>query len=183
MKLKRLDLSDMKLIHCGKECPFPLSISDTEIMRLLEKNEKYIYWFQPLRSTDPADQIPVIKSGSAFYGLSLRLMKSIWRHVRLKKNFRNIERSHSGGYKLKIPTALWLEKKRTQYRFHVVKKKFSFVFLFIETNKKTDLFFFDGAANAKQPPTEKPDCETIEQRGKQDHENHRRPLPAHGRRP
>lgn len=57
MKLKQIDTANLKLIHCGKECPFSLSLSDAEILRLLEKNEKYIYWFQPLDSTDPVDQV------------------------------------------------------------------------------------------------------------------------------
>lgn len=120
MKFRAIDTSNLKLIHCGKECTLPLhTCTDTEILLFLERKEHYIYWFQPNDSSAPKDQIPALKHKDAFYSLSLRTMKSVWRHVRLRKNFQNIERAHSGGYKLKIPIALWTEKKRTQYRFQV----------------------------------------------------------------
>ena len=54
-----------------------------------------------------------------YFRLSLRMMKSIWRHVRLKKGFVNVERAPYGGMKLKIPTLLLTEKMRTQSRFNV----------------------------------------------------------------
>jgi hypothetical protein len=47
------------------------------------------------------------------------MMKAIWRHVRLRKGFNNIERAPYGGLKLKIPTLLLSEKLRTQSRFNV----------------------------------------------------------------
>lgn len=51
--------------------------------------------------------------------LSLRMMKAIWRHIRLKKGFVNIEPLSQGGHKLKIPQLLLQEKRRTQQRFNV----------------------------------------------------------------
>ena len=47
------------------------------------------------------------------------MMKAIWRHVRLRKGFENVERAPYGGLKLKIPVALLAEKHRTQSRFNV----------------------------------------------------------------
>lgn len=47
------------------------------------------------------------------------MMKSIWRHVRLKKGFVNIESAQYGGMKLRIPQLLFAEKMRTQSRFNV----------------------------------------------------------------
>jgi hypothetical protein len=47
------------------------------------------------------------------------MMKAIWRHVRLRKGFHNLERAQLGGYKLRIPTVLLTEKMRTQSRFNV----------------------------------------------------------------
>ena len=47
------------------------------------------------------------------------MMKAIWRHVRLSKGFKNIEAAHLGGLKLRIPSVLLAEKKRTQTRFNV----------------------------------------------------------------
>ena len=61
-----------------------------------------------------------------YFRLSLRMMKSIWRHVRLKKGFVNVERAPYGGLKLKIPTLLLTEKMRTQSRFNVSQSVQSF---------------------------------------------------------
>ena len=97
MKFKTIDTSRLKLIHCGKEYPHSLLTStDTEILLFLERKENYIYWFQPIDSDSPSDQIPALKYKGNYYSLSLRTMKSVWRHVRLKKGFKNIERAHSG---------------------------------------------------------------------------------------
>lgn len=89
------------------------------------------------------DQVAAINvQGKYFCPLSLRMQKSIWRHIRLKKGFINLEQlsqvphnncmlhsSHvyvafevfattkQGGYKLKIPTMLLSEKERTRNRF------------------------------------------------------------------
>lgn len=63
--------------------------------------------------------MPALKLSDGFYTLSLRMMKAIWRHVRLRKGFRNVERAQLGGYKLRIPTVLLTEKMRTQTRFNV----------------------------------------------------------------
>lgn len=132
-KLQSLDTDELTLIQCGKEIPSFLRNGEGEgefferseylkLIMFLEKNESYIYWFQPVSSKSIDDQIPALKiQGNNFYQLSVRMMKAVWRHVRLKKNFKNVERAQSGGFKLKIPWALWIEKKRTQIRFHVGK--------------------------------------------------------------
>ena len=120
MKLKTVDISSYKLVHCGIECPISLTEStDRQILLALEKREQYVYWFQPTKSVDPNDQIPTLKFEETYYQLSLRMMKCVWRHIRLKKDFKNVERAHCGGLKLKIPSALWAEKKKTQIRFQV----------------------------------------------------------------
>jgi hypothetical protein len=46
-------------------------------------------------------------------------MRSIWRHVRLRKGFVNQERAPFGGLKLRIPSLLYSDKIRTQTRFMV----------------------------------------------------------------
>lgn len=44
------------------------------------------------------DQVPSIKVKGGYCSLSLRMMKAIWRHIRLRKGFVNIEPlSHGGG--------------------------------------------------------------------------------------
>ena len=65
------------------------------------------------------DQIPVWRIGNQFYMMSLRMMKSIFRHVRLRKGFVNREAALFGGEKLRIPRLLLMEKMRTQHRFNV----------------------------------------------------------------
>jgi hypothetical protein len=47
------------------------------------------------------------------------MMRSIWRHVRLRKGFVNQERAPFGGLKLRIPSLLYSDKIRTQTRFMV----------------------------------------------------------------
>jgi hypothetical protein len=88
------------------------------MMSFLERNEKLVSWLQPLKGT-VYDQLPAIKVNNEFYTISLRMMKAIWRHVRLKKGFENVERAPYGGLKLKIPVTLLAEKLRTQSRFNV----------------------------------------------------------------
>ena len=85
---------------------------------LVERNERLVSWLQPLKGT-VYDQVPAIRVNDEFYTISLRMMKAIWRHVRLKKGFDNVERAPYGGFKLRIPVALLAEKLRTQSRFNV----------------------------------------------------------------
>ena len=77
-----------------------------------------MYWLQP-PGGDVSTQIPAMKLEDGFYSLSLRMMKAIWRHVRLKKDFINVERAQMGGLKLRIPSMLLNEKIRTKTRFNV----------------------------------------------------------------
>ena len=67
------------------------------------------------------EQIPALRVGNTYYRLSLQMMKSIWRHVWLKKGFVNIESAQYGGMKLRIPQLLFAEKMRTQSWFNVSK--------------------------------------------------------------
>jgi len=117
--MKVLNVDAMTLIHRGEDWPFQQNPCTKEMMGLLEKNERYISWFQPNRSKNTDDQIPALYIQGVFYTLSLRMMKCIWRHVRLHKKFINHELSMYGTRKLKIPKTLYFEKIRTQRRFNV----------------------------------------------------------------
>jgi hypothetical protein len=64
------------------------------------------------------DQLAVIKYKNSYYSLSLRMMKAIYRHVRLYKGFKNME-NVNGVIKQRIPELLLREKIRTQSRFDV----------------------------------------------------------------
>lgn len=75
-------------------------------------------WLQPIGG-QVEDQIPAIRVGDKFCALSLRMQKSLFRHVRLRKDFINREPMSNGTYKLRIPLLLLQEKVRTQTRFNV----------------------------------------------------------------
>ena len=79
----------------------------------------FVYHSLSLASTDSNEQVPAICVHGVYYSLSLRMMRSIWRHVRLRKGFVNQERAPFGGLKLRIPSLLYSDKIRTQTRFMV----------------------------------------------------------------
>ena len=116
--MKRLDMSGVSVVYAGEDWRHVHPPCNREMMCHLERNEKLVSWLQPV-SGAVGDQIPAIKVEDGFYSISLRMMKAIWRHVRLRKGFDNVERAPYGGYKLKIPVALLAEKHRTQSRFNV----------------------------------------------------------------
>jgi hypothetical protein len=96
------------------------SPSTKEMLARLERNEALISWLQPIHcGAELDDQFPAIQIGSEFYTISLRMMKAVWRHVRLKKGFVNRELVPHVGPRLRIPTLLLSEKIRTQQRFNV----------------------------------------------------------------
>ena len=106
----------------------------------LERNERVVSWLQP-EGAGVEQQVPAVRVRGVYYTLSLRMMKSIWRHVgvpllvfsfsacvasvtggeqvRLRKGFVNVENAPYGGRKLRIPSQLFTEKMRTQTRFNV----------------------------------------------------------------
>ena len=120
--MRRIDTTHMKLIHFGREWQHALPPCNKSMVSVLERNESIVFWLQPADG-DVQDQIPALKMRDGYYSLSLRMMKLIWRHVRLRKGFSNIERCHLNGYKLRIPSALLTEKMRTQSRFNVSRNR------------------------------------------------------------
>ena len=116
--MKRLNMSGVFVVHAGEDWRHQQPPCSREMMRHLERNERLVSWLQPCAGS-VNDQIPAIRVNGGFYAISLRMMKAIWRHVRLRKGFENVERAPYGGYKLRIPVALLVEKHRTQSRFNV----------------------------------------------------------------
>ena len=116
--MKRLDMANVYIICAGEGWRHRLPPCSREMMGHLERNEKLVSWLQPVSGT-VYDQVPAIRVNDEFFTISLRMMKAIWRHVRLKKGFENVERAPYGGLKLKIPVTLLAEKLRTQSRFNV----------------------------------------------------------------
>ncbi len=111
-------MTDVCVVYAGDDWRFSLPPCSREMMSHLERNEKVVSWLQPVKGT-VYDQLPAIRVKNEFYTISLRMMKAIWRHVRLRKGFENVERAPYGGFKLKIPVTLLAEKLRTQSRFNV----------------------------------------------------------------
>jgi hypothetical protein len=116
--MKRVDMSNVRVVCAGEDWRHTLPPCSREMMLYLERNERLVTWLQPLGCT-VENQMPAIRVKDCFYTISLRMMKAIWPHVRLKKGFDNLERAPYGGMKLKIPVSLLAEKLRTQSRFNV----------------------------------------------------------------
>jgi hypothetical protein len=116
--MKRLDMTGICVVYAGEDWRHSLPPCSKEMMSHLERNEKLVSWLQPIKGT-VQDQLPAIRVNNEYYTISLRMMKAIWRHVRLRKGFNNVERAPYGGWKLKIPVTLLSEKLRTQSRFNV----------------------------------------------------------------
>lgn len=116
--MKTLNIHQFKIIKAGipyeSTQPFQLAT----IMSIMEKNESYIWWLQP-NSGDLQSQIASICVNQKFYALNLRLEKVIFRHIRLTKDFVNVEYLEDGTQKLRIPRRLLREKLRTAMRAQV----------------------------------------------------------------
>lgn len=117
--MRILDTSKLEVIYFGKEWPYPGTDPSSKACILeLERNEGLVTWLQPIGG-QVEDQIPAIRVGNQFCALSLRMQKSLFRHVRLRKDFINREPMSDGTFKLRIPLLLLQEKVRTQTRFNV----------------------------------------------------------------
>jgi hypothetical protein len=116
--MKRLDMADVYVVCSGDCWRQRLPPCSREMMAHLERNERLVSWLQPVNGT-VHQQISAIRVNGGYYTISLRMMKAIWRHVRLKRGFENVERAPYGGLKLKIPVTLLAEKLRTQSRSNV----------------------------------------------------------------
>jgi hypothetical protein len=111
-------MTNVMVVYSGDDWRHGLPPCSREMMCHLERNERLVSWLQPVNG-GVEQQIPAIRVKDSFYSISLRMMKAIWRHVRLRKGFENVERAPYGGVKLKIPVSLLAEKLRTQSRFNV----------------------------------------------------------------
>jgi len=116
--MKSIDMSKHTIAKVGLQWPHAKMPSGKDMIWRLERNEAYISWLQPANGQFE-DMVPAIRIKDNFYTLSLRMMKAVWRHVRLKKGFENVEVVPHVGRLLRIPKTLLVEKLRTQERFNV----------------------------------------------------------------
>lgn len=116
--MKAINFQEMVVVREGHEWNHPMLPCCKDAIPLLEKKEKYVSWLKPKGGTDVHQQVASIKYRGKYYSLSLRMMKAIYRHVRLKRGFKN-EENMDGVQGLRIPPVLLREKIRTQSRFEV----------------------------------------------------------------
>jgi hypothetical protein len=116
-KMKMIDLHGMEIVFSGSPWTHNIIPCAKQAIPLLERNEKIVSWLKP-NGGEVSDHIPAILYKGKFFSLSLRMQKAIYRHIRLKKGFKN-EEIMDGIPKLRIPDVLLKEKIRTQSRFDV----------------------------------------------------------------
>lgn len=116
--MREVDVSNCELISAGESWNKAQEPCSKEMIKHLERNERYCSWFQP-SGGDIDSQFPAIRIDNKYYQMSLRVQKAVFRHIRLHKNFKNRERVADGRNKLRIPLRLLMEKKRTSNRFIV----------------------------------------------------------------
>ena len=124
--MKEVDVTGNELVLSGKEWEHPKSPCCKDMIKHLVRRECYCSWFQPMGG-NVWDQFPAIKIKDKYYTLSLRVQKAMFRHVRLTRDFNNIERLPDGELKLRIPMQLLQEKRRTATRFTVCIIQFCFM--------------------------------------------------------
>lgn len=113
--MKIFNMHNMEVAYHGDEWTHAMSPCCKAAIPYLERNEKIVSWLKPTGGC-VQDQIPAILFQGKYCTLSLRMQKAIYRHIRLKKGFKN-EEIMDGVIKLRIPDVLLKEKIRTQSRF------------------------------------------------------------------
>jgi hypothetical protein len=115
--MRVIDPTNMEVVSVGLNWRHSISPCSKQAIDLLERNTKVVTWLMP-KGGQAAEQIPCIQYRGKYCSLSLRMQKAIYRHIRLKKGFKN-EETVNGMRKLRIPDLLLKEKIRTQSRFDV----------------------------------------------------------------
>jgi len=117
--MKVVQMQNVTVVKNGLEWPFTKLPSGKDMIHRLERNESYVSWLSPVDAQSADDMFPAIRVCDVYYTLSLRMMKAIWRHVRLRKGFVNMQVVPYVGKLPRIPRSLLEEKMRTQDRFNV----------------------------------------------------------------
>jgi hypothetical protein len=108
-----------KVLVQGQEWHRDTPPCSREASQVLENNEAFVSWLAPRDALRAFSQhIPAILYQGKYWTISLRMSKSIYRSVRLRKGFYNVQTVH-GVQTLRIPQLLFNEKQRTQARFKV----------------------------------------------------------------
>lgn len=113
-----IDIKNFSVVKVGQACVLPEPTDVHCLIKIMQKNEKYVYWLQP-KNTDFSCQIPALCVNGKYVLPSVKLEKAIFRHIRLTRNFQNFELLEDGRKKLRIPIRLLQEKQRTSNKFSV----------------------------------------------------------------
>jgi len=116
--MKTINVEGYVVVKAGMECCTGAPVAVQSLVAQMERNKDYIYWLQRARG-GVETQIACLKINGVFHGLNMKLEKAIFRHVRLTRDFVNLELLSDGTQKLRIPTRLLHEKLRTSCRFRV----------------------------------------------------------------
>jgi len=116
--MKTINVEGYVVVKAGMECCTGAPVAVQLLVAHMERNEDYIYWLQRARG-GVETQIACLKINGVFHGLNMKLEKAIFRHVRLTRDFVNLELLSNGTQKLRIPTRLLHKKLRTSCRFRV----------------------------------------------------------------
>ena len=176
--MRELDLAGLRLVHCGEDWPHDSPPCSREMVKFLERNETLVSWLEPCggpndvdrqvlaflppsvrgaftllfsHTLTPSVQVPALRVRGKFYSISLRMMKSIWRNVRLHKDFVNVEHAPFGGVKLRIPSNLYAEKMRTASKFKVRPLSIWWAHFFFELSSSRCVRSLSGGLFQVQP--------------------------------
>jgi len=122
--MKVIDIRNFSVVKVGQACVLPEPTDVQCLIKIMQKNEKYVYWLQP-KNRDFSCQIPVVNINGNYIQPSVKLEKAIFRHIRLTRNFQNFELLEDGRKKLRIPLRLLQEKQRTSNKFSVSTQNFT----------------------------------------------------------
>jgi hypothetical protein len=117
--MRVVNMQHYRVLLKGQEWTGSLPPCAKEAMALLENNEEIVSWLAPIDGDGTcARHVPAVRYKGQYWTISLRMSKSIYRSVRLRQGFENVQTVH-GVQTLRIPTLLFNEKQRTQARFKV----------------------------------------------------------------
>jgi len=116
--MKVVNVEEFNVVKAGRDLVTSDPFDMQSVATLMEKNESYIFWLQRPQA-DIQSQVAAVKINGTLYNPNMKLEKAIFRHIRLTKNFCNVEVLPDGTKKLRIPLRLFNEKLRTSNRFEV----------------------------------------------------------------
>ena len=117
-RMKVFKAEEFEVVKAGRDFVAAEPFDMQALASRMEKNESYIFWMQRPEA-GISSQVAAVKINGTLYNPNMKLEKAIFRHIRLTKNFCNMEVLPDGTKKLRLPVRLFNEKLRTSNRFEV----------------------------------------------------------------